>query len=84
MARLPAVSGKQLIKLLKRDGWIHRRRGNHGLLLTKKTDGETRVTTVPDRSKSLPASTLGMILSPLQTALGSTGLQRLIDEYGVK
>ncbi len=84
MARLPAITGKQLIKLLRKDGWIQKRRGDHGVLLTKKTGGETRVTTVPDRSKSLPPSTLSAILSPPQTALGSSGLQRLIDEDGIK
>ncbi len=33
---IPAISGKQLIKLLQKDGWQLGRKATHGLTLTKK------------------------------------------------
>ena len=84
MGNLPAISGKQLIKLLKADGWVEGRKARHGIALTKKYGDTTRVTVVPNKRGSLPEGTLRAILGPMQTQLGSKGLDRLIKKYGLK
>jgi predicted RNA binding protein YcfA (HicA-like mRNA interferase family) len=83
-AGLPAITGKQLIRLLRLDGWQVARKANHGQSLTKVfPDGTTRVTVVPDKRSVLPPGTLGAILGPKQTGLGRSGLNRLIDLHGL-
>ena len=68
---LPAISGQQLIRLLKLDGWEERRRVTHGVGLQKRFADRTWFTVVPDRSDPLPAGTRAAILAPKQTGLGS-------------
>jgi len=84
MGNLPAVSGKQLIKLLTSDDWVEGRKARHGTALTKKYGDTTRVTVVPNKRASLPEGTLRAILGPKQTQLGIKGLERLIRKYGLK
>jgi len=84
MGNLPAVSGKQLIRLLISDGWIEGRRATHGMTLTKKFGATTRVTFVPDKKAILPDGTLHAILGSKQTQLGRKGLERMIKKYGLK
>jgi len=84
-AKLPAITGKQLIRLLQKDGWEQRRKSNHGIALAKVcADGRTLVTVVPDKRSALPAGTLADILGPQQTQLGRSGLAALIDKYGLR
>ena len=75
------ISGRQLIRLLERDGWTNGGRRNHGVLFYKQFPGEKRPrsTVIPDKSAPLPNTTLGAILSVKQTGIGRTGLQALID-----
>lgn len=79
IGNLPAITGKELIKLLESDGWKNCGRCTHGIALKKVVRGETLITTVPDKSDPLPARTLGAILSVKQTRLGNRGLQKLLD-----
>lgn len=78
MGNMPAISGKELIILLQSDGWENCGRCTHGIALKKKIEGEILVTTVPDKSDSLPPGTLYQILSVKQTRLGSNGLRKLL------
>jgi predicted RNA binding protein YcfA (HicA-like mRNA interferase family) len=81
---LPAITGRQLIRLLKLDGWEEGRRVNHGRSLHKVfPDGIARVTIVPDKRSPLPTGTLGAILGPKQTGIGRDGLAALIREHGI-
>lgn len=81
----PAITGKQLIKLLARDGWVAGRRTRHGISLSKvKADGRKSVTIVPDKASPLPGGTLADILGPQQTCIGRDGLAELIATYGIK
>lgn len=74
---LPAITGRQHIRLLVLDGWDEGRRVNHGRSLHKRfPDGRTRVTLVPD-------GTLGAILGLKQTGLGRNGLAALIREHKI-
>lgn len=81
---IPAITGKQLIKLLKSGTWKEAGKAKHGITLTKGIGDRTRVTLVPDKVESLPKGTLGAILGPMQTGLGKSGLLRLLNKYGLK
>lgn len=81
MPNIPAITGNELIRLLKRGGWTEHRQTRHGMALRKKIGDETLVTIVPTKNKSLPIGTLREILGPNQTRLGSEGLARLIEEF---
>ncbi|MDY6892320.1 MAG: type II toxin-antitoxin system HicA family toxin [Chloroflexota bacterium] len=81
--KVPAISGKQLIRLLQKDGWNIARKSNHGIALTKSFADRTRVTVVPSTRASLDTGTLAAILGPKQTGIAKTGLLELINKYGL-
>jgi predicted RNA binding protein YcfA (HicA-like mRNA interferase family) len=81
--KVPAISGKALIKLLKKGGWVIHGRTRHGVSLIKPTPKRTLVTVVPDTSASLPDGTLSDILGPKQTGIRKRGLLALINKYGI-
>ncbi|OGU28771.1 MAG: hypothetical protein A2057_16115 [Ignavibacteria bacterium GWA2_35_9] len=83
LSDIPAISGKQLIKLLVFDGWIIKKKATHGLSLYKKINNRHIVTTIPDKKDSLPDGTLYAILSKKQTQIGRDGLLKLLDKYGM-
>lgn len=80
---IPAITGKQLIKLLKRDGWEPVRKATHGISLTKCIGKRKRVTVIQDIRASLPQGTLRAILSTKQTGIGKRGLLELLNKYGI-
>ncbi len=75
------ISGRELMRLLERDGWTRGGRGTHGILYYKRFPGENRPrsTVIPDKSTPLPDVTLGAILSVKQTGIGRVRLQVLLD-----
>jgi len=77
----PAITGKELIRLLKKDGWEVGRKTRHGISLTKYIGGRTRVTVIPDTRASLDTGTLMAILGRKQTGLSRKGLLRLINKH---
>ena len=81
--KLPRISGKQLINLAVKDGWVIRRRSRHGLSLFKRFNDRTRVTVIPDTRAELDEGTLSHILGPKQMGIGKQGLLELIDRYGL-
>ena len=82
---LPAVTGLQLIELLRRDGWELRGDSRHGAALTKYDHERSQMlwAIVPKRGKPLPKTLLHRILSVKQTGIGRKGLQSLIEKYGL-
>ena len=82
-AKLPAISGKKLIKLLRKDGWVLKRQARHGAALAKTTSGRTKVTVVPDTRADLDEGTLLAILGSKQTGIGKRGLLDLINKFGI-
>lgn len=81
---LPAISGKDLIKLLKKDGWIEGRQNSHIVTLRKTfPNGKTRITVIQPISASLKPGTLSAILGDKQTGIGRDGLRELIKKYGL-
>lgn len=80
---IPAISGVQLMRLLEKDGWRRKRYGTHGFVYVKAGSPRSRVTVVPNKSRSLPARTLADILGEKQTGLGRSGLLSLIKKYGL-
>ena len=74
------ISGRELMRLLERDGWVRGGRRTHGILYSKRFPGEAhpRSTIIPDISTPLKPATLGAILSVKQTGLGSAGLRNLL------
>lgn len=82
---LPAITGKQLVKILEKDGWKNNGRTNHGISMSKNIDGEFKVTIIPTKKNtSIPDGTLGSILGVKQTCIGKDGLRKMIKEYGLK
>lgn len=81
--RLPPMTGKQLIKLLPKDGWIVHRRTRHGVALIKAIGGRTRITIVQDTRAIIPDGTLSDILGPKQTGISKRGLLELANKYGI-
>lgn len=82
-AKASTLSGKRLISLLKKDGWVEGRKAKHGLSMTKRFGDHTKVTVVPNTRASLDDGTLGAILGVKQTCLGKKRLRALIDKYGL-
>jgi predicted RNA binding protein YcfA (HicA-like mRNA interferase family) len=83
--QLPAITGRQLIRLLEKDNWIRGRKSLHGITFRKlHPDGITRVTTIPDKRSPLPDGTLNAILGPKQTGIGRDGLAELIQRHGLR
>ena len=80
---LPTISGKKLIKLAVKDGWIVKRRTKHGVGLAKGYSDRTRVTVIPDTRAPLDDGTLSAILGHKQMGIGKKGLRDLIDKYGI-
>jgi len=76
---VPAISGIQLIKLLKKDGWVEGRRTRHGIALTKLMGERTKVTVIPNTRAPLPEGTLQAILGTKQTSIGKRGLLELLN-----
>jgi len=81
--KLPAISGKQLIKLLEKDGWIIKGQATHGVSLAKLVGDRTVVTVVRNTNASLPVGTLGAILGVKQIGIGKSGLLDLVNKYGL-
>jgi predicted RNA binding protein YcfA (HicA-like mRNA interferase family) len=81
--KLPRIKGKQLIKLVIKDGWVVKRRAKHGIALAKKFVDRTRVTVIPDTRAELDEGTLSAIIGPKQMGIGKQGLWELIDKYGL-
>lgn len=85
MSDFPAITGKQLIRLLLKDNWEIRRKMNHGMGLSKYFQNldRTLVTCIPDKKRPLSKNTLGQILGNDQTKIGRKGLESLIHNYGI-
>jgi len=81
--QIPAISGKQLIRLLKKDGWEALRKAKHGIALSKSFGDRKRVTVIPDSRASLPDGTLSAILGVKQIGLGRAELLNLINKHGL-
>lgn len=77
-----SISGKKLINLAVKDGWVVKRRARHGVALAKKINDRTRVTVIPDTRAPLDEGTLAAILGPKQMGIGKKGLTELIERYG--
>lgn len=77
------ISGRELMRLLEREGWTIGRATRHGIAVSRHFPGERypRSTVIPDKTADLPDPTLGGILSVKQTGLGRAGLQDLIDRH---
>lgn len=80
---LPTISGKKLISLAVKAGWIIKRRTRHGVGLAKSFSDRTRVTVIPDSRAPLDDGTLSGILGQKQMGIGKKGLRNLIDKYGL-
>jgi predicted RNA binding protein YcfA (HicA-like mRNA interferase family) len=81
---LPAITGKQLIRLLELTGWTRGRRSEHGITFSKHVPGSRPLfTVVPDKRSVLPDGTLGAILGMKQSRIGRDGLAARIKEHGL-
>lgn len=79
--KLPQITSLQLIRLLKKDGWVEHRQSKHGLSMVKHlSNGKTLVTTIPRKRGSIPDGTLNTILGRKQTKIGKEGLRKLLQK----
>jgi predicted RNA binding protein YcfA (HicA-like mRNA interferase family) len=81
--QLPALSGRQLMELLQKDGWKSHGQARHGVTLKKHVRDRTIVTFIPDTNASLPDGTLAAILGVKQTGIGKNGLLDLVNRFGL-
>lgn len=82
---LPAITGYQLIRLLKLDGWVPVRDSREGVVFHRRyEDGTFRSTVVGRKRRPLTDGVLAAILGPRQTGIGRDGLRTLIQEHGLK
>ena len=81
--QLPVISGKKLIKLLQKGGWVVHGRAKHGVALRKYIVDRTRVTIVPDTNARLDDGTLSAILGFKQTNIGKRDLLDLVNKFGI-
>lgn len=80
--KIPALSGKQLIRLFQRAGGEIIRKTKHGIAVSMYVKGVKKIAIVPDTSEPLPNGTLTAILGPDQTNLRRKGLRELLEKYG--
>jgi hypothetical protein len=80
MSDFPAITGKELIRLLVNNGWEIKRKMTHGIGLTKYSPelGRILVTCIPDKNRPLSKNTLTLILGSNQSRIGMLGLKELI------
>lgn len=81
--KLPRIRGKELIKLVCKDGWVIKHRATHGVALAKKYPDRARVTVIPDSRAELDEGTLAAIIGHKQMGIGKQGLLKLIEKYGL-
>jgi predicted RNA binding protein YcfA (HicA-like mRNA interferase family) len=81
--KLPRIRGKQLIKLVRKGGWVIKHRATHGVALSKNFGNRNRVTVIPDTRAELDEGTLSAIIGPKQMGIGKEGLFKLINKYGL-
>ena len=83
MSDFPAITGKELIRLLVKDGWEVKRKMTHGMGLVKYCLELDRliVVNIPDKNIPLSKSTLGRILGPDQSRIGMEGLREIIARF---
>lgn len=82
MPPLPVISGKSLIALLQKNGWVLNRYATHGASLSKydKDANKTLVTIIPNSSDDLPSGTLIDILGMKQTRIRKVGFIKLLGK----
>lgn len=83
---LPAITGVQLVRLLRRDGWQEKpERTREGIFFYKRhPDGKVRTTVIPMKRRPLTPGTLSTILGTKQSGIGRAGLLALIERHGLK
>jgi len=79
--KIPALTGIELIKILKKVGWIEHRQTTHGIALIKRVRERTKITIVPKSKANLPVGTLMAILSSKQTGIGKKGLLEILNKF---
>ena len=83
MQKLPALTCRQVLKLLLAEGWERKRNTRHAVLLQKRFPDGTKIAFVKDSRAIIPPPVLSDILGPKQTGIGRDGLRRLIERYGL-
>ncbi|MCY4522131.1 MAG: hypothetical protein OXC13_15310 [Caldilineaceae bacterium] len=81
-ASLPALTDRQLCRLLELEGWEYGRTSQHGFFMRKRDAQGYRHAVIPD--KPLPKRLLGRILSSKQSGIGRNGLRTMIDKHGLR
>ncbi|GEM_PF-716348 len=78
-SKLPQLSGNELIRLYKENGWVADGRRTHGLALVKELHGERIVVIIPTKNRPLKDRTLNGIIGPKQSRVGRAGLLAMLE-----
>ncbi len=78
-----AVTGPQLVRLLKLDGWVEDEYRTDGLAMTKPGHYPV-IVPIKKGNATLPDTILGRILSVKQSGLGKAWLREMIKKHGVR
>jgi predicted RNA binding protein YcfA (HicA-like mRNA interferase family) len=82
---LPAITGKQLERLFRLDGWEPKRRAQEETFFAKKdAAGVVRHTVITTKNRPLASGTLTAMLGPKQSNVGRDGLREMIRRHGLK
>src|SRR5262249_25769674 len=77
---VPPLTGKQLLRLLRHDGWAAAGKAPYGarrIALTKKVGQRTMIAVLAAKRDVIPETALTAILGPKQSGLGKPGLAKL-------
>jgi predicted RNA binding protein YcfA (HicA-like mRNA interferase family) len=82
---LPVITGKQLVRLFRQDGWEEKsQRAREGIFFYKRfPDGTVRATVIAPKPRPLTPGTLAAIPGPTQSGIDREGLAAMIARHGV-
>lgn len=72
-----------MCRLLRKDVWKEVRKSQHGVYRENQEDNGYRYVVTPVKRKDLPKSLPNRILGSRQSGMGRSGLQEMIDKYGL-
>ena len=81
---LPALTGVQLIRLFRQDGWSEKpKQTREGVFFYKHFPEGMRRTVISPKRRPLTPGLLAAIIGPKQSGIGREGLAAMIEQHGL-